>query len=657
MKNRHKTRARRLQFEPMEDRRMMAGLAAYLNNGVLTVNGSAGSDVVNFRQAGGWLAIDGVYNAWQTSNVSLIIVNLGGGNDSVAMNALTENLVVNAGGGSDAIKFANGQQTAFGGGDQALVWNGNFAKVNGTTVYDQRDPSPAPDPGPAPAPDPAPAPNNPGSTSGLAAKLYNGVLTITATDDANFINVKEAGGWLAVDGIHNAWTTSQVNRIDILLRGGNDTVYLNGSTRNFVIMSSGGTKQVRFGNGDSINYSSTQLLCVWNGAYAKLGDQVVYDQRAPAPAPPAPTPDPDPTPPPTPSNWFTANIVDEALKTLGGDLYADSVISRSDILALFDSAEDGGLVDATELADLRKIASTTTLFAGAEHLWKLATYVVTNQTANAYYAGASLGSLAAGSSAGHLQNLVNKWFLGLDRPVANGTYRQFAGQLFVNGATYADVKQGNVGDCYFVMSLAEAAQQNASIINSMFIVNGDGTYTVKFYNGSTSYYVTVDAYLPTNGSGQAIYAGLGMVYTNTGNELWVSLAEKAYVQLNQFGFTRGGLTDSGQNSYNAISGGYIYAALGHITGQATTPFTSTSSSNSFTAFVDAYSAGKMIGFASKATTPAGSGVVGGHAYSVVSYNAATQQVTLFNPWGTQYGLLTLTWSQIQASFQYFDRTA
>jgi hypothetical protein len=49
--------------------------------------------------------------------------------------------------------------------------------------------------------------------------------------------------------------------------------------------------------------------------------------------------------------------------------------------------------------------------------------------------------------------------------------------------------------------------------------------------------------------------------------------------------------------------------------------------------------------------------VGGPAYAVASYNAATQQVTLFNPWGTQYGLLTLTWSQIQASFQYFDRTA
>jgi hypothetical protein len=136
----------------------------------------------------------------------------------------------------------------------------------------------------------------------------------------------------------------------------------------------------------------------------------------------------------------------------------------------------------------------------------------------------------------------------------------------------------------------------------------------------------------------------------------VALAEKAYVQLNEFGFIRPGLPGTGQNAYSGINGGYIYAAIGHITGQSTSPFMMTANSTSFTTFVNAYNAGKMIGFASYATTPAGSGVVGSHAYAVVGYNAANQTVTLFNPWGTQYGLLTLTWSQVQASFQYFDRT-
>jgi hypothetical protein len=56
-------------------------------------------------------------------------------------------------------------------------------------------------------------------------------------------------------------------------------------------------------------------------------------------------------------------------------------------------------------------------------------------------------------------------------------------------------------------------------------------------------------------------------------------------------------------------------------------------------------------------TPAsGSGIVGSHAYAVVGYNANNQTVTLFNPWGIEYGLVTMTWAQIQQNFSYFDRT-
>ncbi len=116
------------------------------------------------------------------------------------------------------------------------------------------------------------------------------------------------------------------------------------------------------------------------------------------------------------------------------------------------------------------------------------------------------------------------------------------------------------------------------------------------------------------------------------------------------------MTGSGLNTYQAISGGYIYAALGHVTGQATVAFAMTSSSSSFQQFVWAHNAGKMIGFASK-STPASSSVVGGHAYMVVGYDARFQRVQLANPWGPEYGILTLTWQQVQQNFQYFDRTA
>jgi hypothetical protein len=177
---------------------------------------------------------------------------------------------------------------------------------------------------------------------------------------------------------------------------------------------------------------------------------------------------------------------------------------------------------------------------------------------------------------------------------------------------------------------------------------------VRFYNGSQAHYVTVDSYLPTNSSGNLIYASMGANYANPSNELWVGLAEKAYVQLNEMGWERLGLPGNGQNSYSAIAGGYITSALAHITGQATT-YNWTGHAASFTTFVTAFNQGKAIGFSSK-TTPASSTVVGSHAYAVVGYNASTQTVTLFNPWGIQYGLITMSWSQIQANFDYFDRT-
>ena len=203
--------------------------------------------------------------------------------------------------------------------------------------------------------------------------------------------------------------------------------------------------------------------------------------------------------------------------------------------------------------------------------------------------------------------------------------------MFVNGASYEDIKQGAVGDCYFMASLAEVALKNPAAVTNMFIVNGDGTYTLRFYNGGQTAYVTVDSTLPTDGAGRFVYAGMGQVAASAGNELWTMLAEKAYVQLNEMGWQRAGLSGSGQNSYAAIAGGYCYAALGHITGQATIAFAQTSSAANFNVFVTAFNQGKMIEFASK-STPASNTVVGGHAYAVVGYNAKTQTITLFNPW-------------------------
>ena len=162
----------------------------------------------------------------------------------------------------------------------------------------------------------------------------------------------------------------------------------------------------------------------------------------------------------------------------------------------------------------------------------------------------------------------------------------------MSGAAYTDIRQGSVGDCYFMATLAEVALKNPSLINSMFTINGDGTYGVRFFNGTQTAFVTVDSYLPTDANGRFLYAGYYGPASATGNELWTMLAEKAYVQLNEMGWERAGMTGSGQNSYAAINGGYMYMALAQVTGQATKPFSMTSVAANFTDFVNAWNGGR-----------------------------------------------------------------
>jgi hypothetical protein len=495
----------------------------------------------------------------------------------------------------------------------------------------------------------------------VTGSLKSGVLTIKGTKGADTVNFVQTAGVISVAGVKNgSWAANSVNSVVIDLGKNNDSVSFNslanGGSQALAEYFTVRTKHVGWdtvhladGHDVALNGKGHTLTVTPTGV-ATLNGQVLSWNTPPSPPSP-------PTPPAPPStNWFDSHVVDAALRTLGRNLYTDGLIDRNDMIALLRNAQDNSTIDATELTDLRTITSNTTLFGTFDYVWKLSSYIVSGNTANAKYQGQALGNLAAGSSAAQMEKLIGKWYLGLDHSTASGTYRQVSGTLFVGGAAYTDIKQGYLGDCYFMASLAETALKNPSAIANMFVVNGDGTYTVKFFNSGQAAYVTVDSFLPTDGAGRLIYANMGALYNNAGNELWTALAEKAYVQINEMGWLRPGLPGNGQNAYAGVEGGYIYAALGQITGQSTVAFASTAGTSSFNTFVTAFNQGKSIGFASK-STPASTSVVGNHAYAVLSYNTATQKVTLYNPWGTSYALVTMTWAELQGSFSYFDRTA
>jgi len=356
--------------------------------------------------------------------------------------------------------------------------------------------------------------------------------------------------------------------------------------------------------------------------------------------------------------WFDMNLSDDGLRSMARAAYSDWSFDRNDMINVFGQVARDGTVTSGELVDLRAILTASGTLQIADYVKNLANKVVNGDAGNAKYQGAALGNLVAGSAGTVMNKLVDKWFLGGDRPTTTVSGQSFGyayaqGNLFVNGASLGDIRQGYVGDCYFLAGLGAAALQSPGSLQQMFVDNGDGTFTVKFFRNGVADYVTVDRFLPVSSAGRFVFANVGGTASNSSNELWVALAEKAYAQLNGSGWLRGA---SGQNAYGSIEGGYMSDAFKQITGRTAT----LGNSINQTALLNAVSSGAMVGLASK-SSGVGSGVVSGHAYVVAGYNSGTGQFTLFNPWGENNGAapayLYLTMSQIQANFSYFDRTA
>jgi len=191
-----------------------------------------------------------------------------------------------------------------------------------------------------------------------------------------------------------------------------------------------------------------------------------------------------PTPTPTPpSNDGTSTT----LVGLVNSLYADSQLTRTEVIQVLRFAGTDGVVDATELAFLRQIIASGSNYAMPAYVRELAKDVVNANPANARFKGATAGNLAVGSSATLLNNLVDKWFLGADEPVISGSglsYQTVVGNLFNGTPSRNDAKQGQLGDCYFIAALASLADKNAAAVRNLFIDNKVGTFTVRFYADS-----------------------------------------------------------------------------------------------------------------------------------------------------------------------------
>jgi hypothetical protein len=342
-------------------------------------------------------------------------------------------------------------------------------------------------------------------------------------------------------------------------------------------------------------------------------------------------------------------LLDPDLASIVNGYYDDGRIDRSEMITILRSAGSDGMVSATELADFRFLVSNSTPYTMPDYVRGLATDVVNSSPANLKYKGQTAGNLSAGSSSTLLNNLVDKWFLGTDEPSLTTsmlTYQTTTGNLFNGTPSRADARQGALGDCYFIAAVASIADRNPDAVRNMFVDNGDGTYTVRFYATPTGLadYVTVSRRLPAQWNGALGYSGYGLSVTSTSTTVWIALAEKAYAQWNE----TGNEGRDGTNRYAAIEGGWMGFVNAQVLGSASSNYAVTSTNRQ--TLIDALSSQKAVTIGTNQSVSAG--LYGSHAYIVTGYEASTGTFRLHNPWGNSHPG-ALTYSQLQAYCSMF----
>ncbi|KAA3456544.1 calpain-type cysteine protease DEK1-like isoform X2 [Gossypium australe] len=202
--------------------------------------------------------------------------------------------------------------------------------------------------------------------------------------------------------------------------------------------------------------------------------------------------------------------------------------------------------------------------------------------------------------------------------------------LFSGAANPSDVCQGRLGDCWFLSAVAvltEVSQISEVIITPEY--NEEGIYTVRFCIQGEWVPVVVDDWIPCESPGKPAFAT-----SRKGNELWVSILEKAYAKLH--------------GSYEALEGGLVQDALVDLTGGAGEEIDMRSPQ----AQIDLASGRlwsqllrfKQEGFLLGAGSPSGSdvhvsssGIVQGHAYSLLQVREVDghKLVQIRNPWASE----------------------
>lgn len=142
-----------------------------------------------------------------------------------------------------------------------------------------------------------------------------------------------------------------------------------------------------------------------------------------------------------------------------------------------------------------------------------------------------------------LKPLAIEWRRPVDFQEASKPYVLFEGNIEPN-----DIKQGALGDCWFMCALSSIAEFD-TLVKELFLqeeVSPQGVYQIRLCKNGNWITVTVDDYFPCRPQGGPVYS------QGHGPELWVLLLEKAFAKVH--------------GSYHQIKGGWPFEAMMDLTG-------------------------------------------------------------------------------------------
>jgi hypothetical protein len=200
-------------------------------------------------------------------------------------------------------------------------------------------------------------------------------------------------------------------------------------------------------------------------------------------------------------------------------------------------------------------------------------------------------------------------------------YQSFSGDpLFAPaGPSPDDVIQGQLGDCYYLATLASIAQTDPQQIRQDIVQLSDGSFLVRFNSDGHAVYEHVDSQLPVYDDGQLAYAQLG-----EDNSVWVAVMEKAFAVFR-----------NNADSYANLNGGWMSEAFSDLGFTSTDAYPASAAALASTIQSD-LAANEAVTLATL-SVPSGITMVADHAYTVSSVttddSGDVTGITLRNPWG------------------------